>query len=154
MGFRSLKGRKFTAVSVGKLLRATEPTKYLTPKQYLETMLRNLEQEHNKLHPDEPFRWPGFPRLAVALTEAGYLTPKGHDHWLPAQVQQHQNPTAELQAAKDEICRLQGRVISAENKRDEAKRTLEIKRMLFADRELSLENQVRQLKDQLRKLTA
>ena len=83
-----LKGTKFTEVGVGKLLRATEPTKYLTPKQYLDAMLRNMEQEHNKLHSDEPFKRPGFPRLAVVLKEAGYLTPKGHDHWWPAQVQQ------------------------------------------------------------------
>ena len=83
-----LRGQKFTESSVGKLIRATEPTKYLTPKQYLEAMLRNMEQEHNKLHSDEPFKRPGFPRLAVVLKEAGYLTPKGHDHWWPAQVQQ------------------------------------------------------------------
>lgn len=83
-----VKGRKFTASSVGKLLRATEPTKYLTPKQYLDAMLRNMEQEHNRLHSDEPFKRPGFPRLAVVLKEAGYLTPKGHEHWWPAQVQQ------------------------------------------------------------------
>ncbi len=83
-----LKGTKFTEVGVGKLLRATEPTKYLTPKQYLDAMLRTMEKEHNKLHSDEPFKRPGFPRLAVVLKEAGYLTPKGHDHWWPAQVQQ------------------------------------------------------------------
>jgi hypothetical protein len=46
-----LKGRKFTTASVGKLLRGTEQTKYLTPKQYLEAMLRNMEKQHNKLHP-------------------------------------------------------------------------------------------------------
>jgi DNA invertase Pin-like site-specific DNA recombinase len=39
-----VKGRKFTESSVGKLIRATEPTKYLTPKEYLEAMLRNMEQ--------------------------------------------------------------------------------------------------------------
>lgn len=83
-----LKGRKFTGSSVGKLLRATEPTKYLTPKQYLETMLQNAEQEHRRMHRDEPFQRPSFPRLAIVLNEAGYLTPKGHDHWWPAQVQQ------------------------------------------------------------------
>jgi len=83
-----LKGRKFTASSVGKLIRSTEPTKYLTPKQYLEAMVRNMEQEHNRLHPDEPFQRPSFPRLAVLLQEAGYLTPKGHEHWWPAQAQQ------------------------------------------------------------------
>ena len=83
-----LKGRKFTGSSVGKLLRATEPTKYLTPKQYLETMLRSAEQEHRRMHREEPFQRPSFPRLAIVLKEAGYLTPKGHDHWWPAQVQQ------------------------------------------------------------------
>jgi len=83
-----LKGRKFTESSLGKLLRSTEQTKYLSPKLYLEAMLRTMEQEHNKFHPDEPFRRPGFPRLAVVLKEAGYRTPKGHDHWWPAQVQQ------------------------------------------------------------------
>lgn len=83
-----LKGTKFTPTGVGKLLRAMDPTKYLTPKQYLEGMLRTMEQEHRKHHCDEPFQRPGFPRLAVLLKEAGYLTPKGHDHWWPAQVQQ------------------------------------------------------------------
>jgi len=82
------KGRCFTKSSVGKILRSTEPTKYLTPKQYLETMLRNMEQQHNEHHPDEPFHRPGFPKLALVLKEAGYRTPKGHDHWWPAQVQQ------------------------------------------------------------------
>lgn len=83
-----LKGSRFTPSSVGKLLRRMEPTKYCTPKQYLEGLLRRMEQEHRKQHPDEPWTRPGFPRLAVLLKEAGYLTPKGHDHWWPAQVQQ------------------------------------------------------------------
>lgn len=39
-----VKGRKFTESSVGKLVRATEPTKYLTPKQYLEAMPRNMSR--------------------------------------------------------------------------------------------------------------
>lgn len=63
-------------------------------------------------------------------------------------------PTAELRAAKDEITRLRGDVISAEIKRDEAKRVLEIKRTLFGDRERSLETQLLQLKEQIRTLTA
>ena len=83
-----LKGRKFTTASVGKLLRGTEQTKYLTPKQYLEAILRNLEKQHHRVHPEEPFQRPGFPTLAVILKEAGYKTPKGHEHWWPAQVQQ------------------------------------------------------------------
>jgi hypothetical protein len=47
-----------------------------------------MEQEHRKVQPDEPFVRPGFSRLAVFLKEARYLTPKGNDHWWPAQVQQ------------------------------------------------------------------
>jgi DNA invertase Pin-like site-specific DNA recombinase len=82
------KGRQFTASSVGKLVRGTEPAKYLSPKQYLQAILRRLEQEHGKRDPDEPWKRPGFPRLAILLEQAGYLTPKGHDHWWPAQVQQ------------------------------------------------------------------
>ena len=55
------------------------------PWQYLDGLLRNMEQAHHRAHPDEPFKRPGFPRLAVLLQEAGYRTPKGHDHWWPAQ---------------------------------------------------------------------
>ena len=83
-----LKGRKFTGVSIGKLLRGTEQTKYLTPKQYLEAILRNMEKQHHRAHPEEPFQRPGFPKLAEILSESGYKTPKGHEHWWPAQVQQ------------------------------------------------------------------
>lgn len=49
---------------------------------------RNMEQQHKEHHPDEPFHRPRFPKLAQALKEAGYRTPKGNDHWRPAQVQQ------------------------------------------------------------------
>ena len=83
-----LKGRKFTAPSVGKLLRGTEQTKYLTPRQFLEALLRNMKHDHDRQYPDEPFQRPGFPRLAVILMDAGYKTPKGNAHWWPAQVQQ------------------------------------------------------------------
>lgn len=87
-GWVPLKARKFTASSIGKLMRGCEEKKYLSPRRFLEAMLRRMEQEHLKLHPDEAFRRPGFPRLALVLNEAGYLTPKGHGHWWPAQVQQ------------------------------------------------------------------
>ena len=83
-----LKGRKFTAPSVGKLLRGTEQTQYLTPRQFLEALLRNIKHDHERQYPDEPFQRPGFPRLAVILMDAGYKTPKGNAHWWPAQVQQ------------------------------------------------------------------
>ena len=83
-----LEGRKFTAPSVGKLLRGTEQTKYLTPRQFLEALLRNMKHDHERQYPNEPFQRPGFPRLAVILMDAGYKTPKGNAHWWPAQVQQ------------------------------------------------------------------
>lgn len=82
-----LKGSRFTAASVGKLLRLCDETKYQSPKQYLESLLATMEREHAKLHASEPFQRPSLPRLAALLTEAGYRTPKGHEHWWPAQVQ-------------------------------------------------------------------
>jgi len=83
-----LKGRKFTDSSVGKLLRGCDETKHQTPKRYLEHMMEKMAREHAKGSPDEPFQRPGLPRLARLLGEAGYVTPKGHAHWWPAQVQQ------------------------------------------------------------------
>jgi hypothetical protein len=99
-----LKGNKFTKANVGKLLRASEPTRYLSPRPFLEATLRHMEQAHNRQHPEAPFQRPSFPRLAIVLQEAGYVTPKGHDHWWPAQVQQllegrfdqHYRPTPPL----------------------------------------------------------
>ena len=83
-----LKGSKFTGTSVRHLLANCDELKHLTPKRYLEMILERMSREHEKYHPDEEFRRPGFPRLAKLLKESGYLTPKGHDHWWPAQVQQ------------------------------------------------------------------
>lgn len=83
-----LKGSKFTECNVGKLLRGCDETKYQTPKRYLEALLEKLEREHSKASHDEPFHRPGLPKLAILLGEAGYVTPKGHTHWWPAQVQQ------------------------------------------------------------------
>jgi hypothetical protein len=82
-----LKGSRFTATSVGKLLRLCDETKYQSPKRYLQSLLARMEHEHTKLNPPDPFQRPSLPRLAVLLTEAGYRTPKGHEHWWPAQVQ-------------------------------------------------------------------
>ena len=86
--FVPLKGSKFTPTSVRHLLANCDELKHLTPKRYLEMVLERLSREHEKESPDEEFRRPGFPRLARLLKESGYLTPKGHDHWWPAQVQQ------------------------------------------------------------------
>ena len=52
-GWVPLKARKFSAMGVGKLLRATEPTKYLSPKQYLEAMPRSIAYS---THPDYQFQ--------------------------------------------------------------------------------------------------
>lgn len=83
-----LKGRRFTERSVRGLLAHCEETKLLSPRRFIETMLDRLKHEHDRVHPDEPFQRPGYPKLAKLLTEAGYPTPKGHGHWWPAQVQQ------------------------------------------------------------------
>lgn len=85
-----LKGSKFTETSVRKLLANCDETKHLTPKRYLENILSRMEEEYEKVRAvdDEPWKRPGYPRLARLLQEAGYLTPKGHNHWWPAQVQQ------------------------------------------------------------------
>ncbi|MFO0576166.1 MAG: recombinase family protein [Polyangia bacterium] len=83
-----LKGARFTERSVRGLFASCDETKQLTPKRFLETVLERMQREHNKHWPDEPWKRPGFPRLARLLAEAGYLTPKGHAHWWPAQVQQ------------------------------------------------------------------
>jgi len=83
-----LKGRKFTAANVGKLLNYCDETKHLSPRKYLENILFQMERRHLKESPDEPFKRPGYPKMAKLLMEAGYTTPKGHSHWWPAQVQQ------------------------------------------------------------------
>ena len=86
--FVPLKGSKFTSTSVRHLLANCDELKHLTPRRYLEMILERMSRDHEKHHPDEEFRRPGFPRLAKILQESGYLTPKGHGHWWPAQVQQ------------------------------------------------------------------
>lgn len=87
-GWLPLKGRRFTETSVRKLLEGCDETTLLSPRRYLEKILDRMRQEHERHSADEPFRRPGFPRLARLLRESGYLTPKGHSHWWPAQVQQ------------------------------------------------------------------
>ncbi|HND09752.1 MAG TPA: recombinase family protein [Pseudomonadota bacterium] len=86
--FVPLKGRSFTERSVRSLLSRTEEAKHMTPKKFLEAMLDRLEREHEKHFPDEPWERPGYPKLARFLMQAGYVTPRGHTHWWPAQVQQ------------------------------------------------------------------
>ncbi|MFO0579737.1 MAG: recombinase family protein [Polyangia bacterium] len=83
-----LKGRHFTERTIVHLIRSAAETKLLGPRQYLESVLHRMERTHAKESPDVPFQRPGFPKLAALLTEAGYVTPKGHARWWPAQVQQ------------------------------------------------------------------
>ena len=86
--FVPLKGAKFTERGVRGLIARCEEAKHLTPKKFLENMLERLRREHELRIPDKPWQRPGFPKLARFLMEAGYVTPKGHTHWWPAQVQQ------------------------------------------------------------------
>ena len=76
LGYLPYKGRRFSAVSVCKLLANTKETKLLTPKKYCESL--TLRMGHR----------PSYPQLAKLLSEAGFLTPKGNSHWWPAQVRE------------------------------------------------------------------
>lgn len=87
-GWLPLKGRRFTECGIRHVLRRTDEAKLLPPRRFLENVIERMERAHEQEHPGEPFQRPGFPRLARLLTEAGYVTPKGHGHWWPAQVQQ------------------------------------------------------------------
>ena len=87
-GFIPLKSSKFTEAGVRKLMRTVDETQHQTPKRYLEQVLQKMEERHKQFFPDEPFERPSYPRMARLLSEAGYVTPKGHAHWWPAQVQQ------------------------------------------------------------------
>lgn len=87
-GYIPLKSKKFTESGIVGLMWNCDETKQLTPRRYIEVLLEKMERAHTKTNQEEPFARPGFPKLAKLLKEAGYLTPKGHDHWWPAQVQQ------------------------------------------------------------------
>jgi hypothetical protein len=88
LGFIPLKGRGFTERSVRKLFRYCRETQVLSPRRFLEAMFERMQHEHAAAGNEEPFHRPGFPTLAKVLTDAGYVTPKGHARWWPAQVQQ------------------------------------------------------------------
>jgi len=88
LGFIPLKGHGFTERSVRKLFRYCRETQVLSPRRFLEAMFERMQHEHAAAGHEEPFQRPGFPTLAKVLTDAGYVTPKGHAHWWPAQVQQ------------------------------------------------------------------
>lgn len=87
-GWLPLKGRCFTERNVQGLVRSSDAAKILTPKHYLQMMLTNMERAHVSQNPSEPFTQPSLAELAKLLNEAGYKTPRGKDHWWPAQVAQ------------------------------------------------------------------
>jgi hypothetical protein len=87
-GYIPLKSAKFTERGIVGLMGSCDETKQLTPRRYIEVLLEKMERAHTKISPEKRFTRPGFPKLAKLLSEAGYLTPKGHNHWWPAQVQQ------------------------------------------------------------------
>ena len=70
-----------------KLFRYCRETQVLSPRRF-EAMFERMQHGTRLQGNEEPFRRPGFPTLAKVLTEAGYVTPKGHARWWPAQVQQ------------------------------------------------------------------
>ena len=87
-GWLPLKARRFTVENIYGLLARTNAAKLLNPRRYLELMLTRMERAHEKESPGEPFEKPPLPILAKLLEEAGYKTPRGHEHWWPAQVAQ------------------------------------------------------------------
>ena len=87
-GWLPLKARRFTVENIYGLLARTSAAKLLTPRRYLQMMQTKMERAHEKESPGEPFEKPPLPTLAKMLEEAGYKTPRGKDHWWPAQVQQ------------------------------------------------------------------
>ena len=86
-GYIPLKSAKFTERGIVGLMWNCDETKQLTPRRYIEVILEKMARAHSKTDRENPFARPGFPKLAKLLKEAGYLTPKGNDHWWPAQVQ-------------------------------------------------------------------
>ncbi len=87
-GWLPLKARRFTVENIHGLLARTNAAKLLNPRRYLQMMLTKMERAHEKESPGEPFEKPPLPTLAKLLEEAGYKTPRGREHWWPAQVQQ------------------------------------------------------------------
>ena len=87
-GWIPLKGRRFTERNIHGLLRSSDAAKILTPRRNLQVMLTKMERAHSTEHPGEPFETPSLAELAKLLDEAGYKTPRGKDHWWPAQVAQ------------------------------------------------------------------
>ena len=76
-GYLPYKGKKFTELSVRKLLGNVRENQLLTPKQFCESQIQQADGIR-----------PSYPTLAQRLKNGGFLTPKGNTNWWPAQVQQ------------------------------------------------------------------
>ena len=75
-GYLPLKGKKFSTVSVYKLLSCSKDREFLYPRQWCEQLIASSEKR------------PSYAVLAHRLTRAGHQTPRGNTHWWPAQVRQ------------------------------------------------------------------
>ena len=85
-GWIPRKGKQFTERGVHGLLRTIQATKVLSPRGYLEMMLTKMERAHGAENPTVPFARPTLEEMGWMLEEVGYVTPRGHVKWWPAQV--------------------------------------------------------------------
>jgi len=76
-GYLPYKGKKFSLSNVCRLLGRIVENKIGTPKDYCLSLIRKADGER-----------PSYPKLARALSQAGFVTPRGNSNWWPAQVQQ------------------------------------------------------------------
>ncbi len=74
-GYQPYKGKKFSEVSIRKLLLRVLPKRVISAREFAEHYYR----ENDK---------PSLARIASALKDAGFLTPRGNTQWWPAQVTQ------------------------------------------------------------------
>ena len=49
-------------------------------------MLTKMERAHDAENPTVPFSRPTLEEMGRMLEEVGYVTPRGHEKWWPAQV--------------------------------------------------------------------
>lgn len=76
-GYKPYKGKRFSESSVCRLLGNVKETQIFTPREFAESLLSRAGHEGMSLQ-----------KLATALGNAGFLTPRGNTHWWPAQVRQ------------------------------------------------------------------
>lgn len=76
-GYKPYKGKRFSESSVCRLLGSVKETRVLTPRAFCESLIARAGDER-----------PSLPTLARALSNSGYLTPRGNGNWWPAQVRE------------------------------------------------------------------